>query len=45
MDTDDSKRQTGVRYQPDEKPPVALAFGLGLQLALLCVTVRVDAQA
>ena len=41
MDTDDSKRQTGVRYQPDEKPPVALAFGLGLQLALLCVTVPV----
>ena len=24
-----------VRYQPDEKPPEALAFGLGLQMAIL----------
>ena len=37
MATDDSNRQTGVRYQPDEKPPTALAFGLGLQLAILCI--------
>ncbi len=41
MVTDDSEQQTGVRYQPDERPPVALAFGLGLQLALLCVVVPV----
>ena len=28
---------TGVRYEADEKPPFFLAFGLGLQLAILCV--------
>ena len=28
---------TDVRYEADEKPPPALAFGLGLQLAVLCV--------
>ncbi|MXW64988.1 MAG: hypothetical protein F4Y00_08720 [Bacteroidetes bacterium SB0662_bin_6] len=28
---------TGIRYQPDEKPPATLAFGLGLQLAALSV--------
>ena len=37
MATDDSNRQTGVRYQSDEKLPPALAFGLGLQLAVLCI--------
>ncbi len=37
MATDDSNGRTGVRYQPDEKPPAALAFGLGLQLAVLCI--------
>ena len=41
MVTDDSERQTDVRYQPDENPPVALAFGLGLQLAILGVVVPV----
>ena len=35
MSTDVSGGRTGVRYQPDEKPPTALAVGLGLQLALL----------
>ena len=25
----------GLRYQPDERPPAALAFGLGLQIAVL----------
>ena len=28
---------TDVRYEADEKPPPALAFGPGLQLAVLCV--------
>ena len=28
---------TDVRYEADEKPPPLLAFGLGLQLAVLCV--------
>ncbi len=27
--------RSGVRYQPDEKPPPALALGVGLQLAVL----------
>ena len=26
-----------VRYQPDERPPTALAFGLGSQQAILCI--------
>ena len=26
-----------VRYQPDERPPAALAFGLGSQQAILCI--------
>jgi len=30
-----SSRGTGVRYQPDENPPAALAFGCGLQLVIL----------
>ena len=37
MNTNDSGGRTGIRYQPDEKPPRALAFGLGLQLAILCL--------
>ena len=41
MKSNDSDRRTGVRYQPDEKPPVALAFGLGLQLAILSVAATV----
>ena len=37
METRDPARRAGIRYQPDEKPPPALAFGLGLQLAILCI--------
>ena len=37
MATNDSNRHENIRYQPDEDPPAALAFGLGLQLAILCV--------
>ena len=29
--------RTGLRYQPDERPPPALAFGLGLQIAVLTI--------
>ncbi len=36
MTTDQSEQPTGVRYQPDEKPPAMFACGLGLQLATLC---------
>ncbi len=36
-ETDKTAQRTGVRYEPDENPPGALAFGLGLQLALLTV--------
>ena len=28
--------RAGVRYEPDDKPPKLLTFGLGLQLAILC---------
>ncbi len=36
-ETDKTAQRTGVRYEPDENPPGFLAFGLGLQLALLTV--------
>ncbi len=36
MQADQSDR-TSVHYQPDDKPPGPLAFGLGLQLAILTV--------
>ena len=36
MTTDHSEQPTGVRYEPDEKPPALFAGGLGLQLAILC---------
>ena len=29
--------RTGLRYQPDERPPAALAFGLGFQIAVLTI--------
>ena len=32
-----SNRGASVRYQPDERPPAALAFGCGLQLVILGV--------
>ena len=31
------ERTGGVRYEPNERPPIALAGGLGLQLAVLCI--------
>ncbi len=34
----DQHMNTDVRYEADEKPPPLLAFGLGLQLAILCVS-------
>ena len=37
METENNEQRTGVRYEPDERPPGPLAFGLGLQLALLVV--------
>ncbi len=39
MNNEDSDQHvnTDVRYEADEKPPPLLAFGLGLQLAVLCV--------
>ena len=37
MATNDSQQRAGIRYEPDEKPPAALAVGLGLQLAVLCI--------
>ena len=37
MNTKDTGRNAGVRYEPNEKPPVLLSLGLGLQLAVLCV--------
>ena len=37
MNGEQSTRRAGVRYQPDERPPKALAFGLGLQLAVLTI--------
>ncbi len=41
MNANDSTYRTGVRYQPDETPPMALAVGLGLQLAALSVAATV----
>ena len=35
MTTEDPVQRVGVRFQPDENPPKVLAFGLGLQLAIL----------
>ena len=32
-----ARRDREVRYQPDERPPAALAFGLGSQQAVLCI--------
>ena len=38
MTTNVENKNTGVRYQPDEKPPLALSSGLGIQLAVLCIS-------
>ena len=37
MTTSASEGRTRLRYQPDERPPTALAFGLGLQIAVLTI--------
>ncbi|MYG40492.1 MAG: hypothetical protein F4201_06740 [Nitrospira sp. SB0677_bin_15] len=37
MTANKSDLRKGIRYQPDETPPVPLAFGLGLQLVVLCI--------
>ncbi len=39
MNANDASGRTGIRYQPDEKPPATLAFGLGLQLAALSIAI------
>ena len=33
----DNIRNTGVRYEPGDRPPPLLSLGLGFQLAVLCV--------
>ena len=37
MSGDGTRARHGIRYQVDENPPKALAFGLGLQLAVLTI--------
>ena len=37
MAVDTSERSSPIRYEADETPPAALSFGLGLQLAILCI--------
>ena len=37
MTSDGSERPGGVRFEPNERPPIALTAGLGLQLAVLCI--------
>lgn len=37
MDAQDTDRNAGVRYEPDESPPTLLSLGLGVQLAVLCI--------
>ena len=37
MDKSDSNLNPSVRYEPNDKPPVPLTIGLGLQFAILCV--------
>ena len=36
-----ASRGTSVRYQPDERPPAALAFGCGLQLKALALVLAI----
>ena len=38
MQSERAGDRTSVRYEPDDKPPTALTFGLGLQLAILCLS-------
>ena len=37
MNAEESRPRAGIRYEADESPPKALAFGLGLQLAILTI--------
>ena len=37
MNTASSRSDRDVRYEPDERPPPVLSFGLGLQQATLCI--------
>ena len=37
MVANNTDHAAAVRYQADESPPIALSFGLGLQLAILCI--------
>ncbi len=37
MAADKSDQNLAVRYEADESPPIAISFGLGLQLAILCI--------
>ncbi len=41
MNSNDASGHTGLRYQADEKPPVTLSLGLGLQLAALSIAIFV----
>ena len=41
MSAGNTESPGGVRYQPDENPPAALSFGLGLQLVVLTVAVPI----
>ena len=37
MQAEDTHSNKALRYEPDEKPPHALSFGLGFQHAALCI--------
>ena len=37
MQAEDTHSSKALRYEPDEKPPHALSFGLGFQHAALCI--------
>ena len=37
MDKSDSNLNPSVRYEPNDRPPIPLTIGLGLQFAILCV--------
>lgn len=37
MAVESNERSSPIRYQADESPPTALSFGLGMQLAILCI--------
>ena len=37
MAVETGERNSPIRFEADESPPAALSFGLGLQLAILCI--------